>query len=580
MENKIFMIDFKMKHLIWILSLSFALIGCQPEKRIEQVDIEYIAAMPDSPEPYQMLNWRELSLEFDQYVFDFDLDGDFRPFIWLDDSRRNFDQTTFGIFTAIGDVRQGPEKNNGEFHESIGSLGALLSAGLVGIDKTNQHGHNYVKMVQNYFNSDNGWNIMMNNTNPEVALLGGGYGRDWWYDLFPNVLYYAVADVFPDVERSDSLLLIIAEQMYQADSVLDGNYHYSYFDYSAMKGQQSHIPFQEDAAAAHAWILLSAYQKFDNPKYLQGAKNAMDALLSQKESRFYEILLPFGAYVAARLNAEHKTDYNTSQLIEWSFEGTHAQDGRYGWGVIQDKWGDYDVSGLVGSWHHDGGFAFAMNTFDMAWPLVPMVRYEPKFANAVGKWMLNAANASRLFYAHEIPDENQWLPEKKAITRNVIAYEGLKKTDHMKKPALEGVSPVALGDGPLWVEGQPDVSVFSLYGSAHVGIFGAIIEETNVGKILKLDCLATDFYNDVAFPTFLIYNPYDQEKTIDYQTQMVNAQMYDVISRRFLSTENKDNQSFSIPPKSSRLIVEIPAGLKPSNKNGRLYAGDIIVAYD
>jgi hypothetical protein len=60
----------------------------------------------------------------------------------------------------------------------------------------------------------------------------------------------------------------------------------------------------------------------------------------------------------------------------------------------------------------------------------------------------------------------------------------------------------------------------------------------------------------------------------------VNAQMYDVISRKFLSTENKDNKSFSIPPKSSRLIVEIPAGVKLSNKNGRLYAGDIIVAYD
>ena len=35
--------------------------------------------------------------------------------------------------------------NNGEFHESLNSLAAILGAGLVGIDKTNQDGYNYVK---------------------------------------------------------------------------------------------------------------------------------------------------------------------------------------------------------------------------------------------------------------------------------------------------------------------------------------------------------------------------------------------------------------------------------------------------
>ncbi|MDA3853701.1 MAG: hypothetical protein PF444_05605, partial [Bacteroidales bacterium] len=194
--------------------------------------------MPNHPKPYKIIDWHDKAVNFDDIVFNHSAKGEYFPFIWLDSAKRNIDQTTFGLFTVIGDVRQGSEVNNGEFHEAINSMGALLSAGLVGIDKTNQNGYNYVKMVQNYFNTDNGWDIMMNNTCPEVALLGGGYGRDWWYDVYPNVLYYAVCDVFPEVNRADSIQHIIAEQFYKADSVLQGNYDYSFFDYHQMKGMK------------------------------------------------------------------------------------------------------------------------------------------------------------------------------------------------------------------------------------------------------------------------------------------------------------------------------------------------------
>lgn len=155
------------------------------------------------------------------------------------------DQTTFGLYTAIKDIRQGKNANKREFHESLNSLAAILGAGLVGIDKTNQDGYNYVKMVQNYFNSDNGWNIVMNNTTPSVALLGGGYGRDWWYDVLPNALYYAICDVFPNVDGAEKIQKSIAEQFVKADSVLNGNYDYSYFDYAQMKGMVNNIPLNK-----------------------------------------------------------------------------------------------------------------------------------------------------------------------------------------------------------------------------------------------------------------------------------------------------------------------------------------------
>lgn len=569
----------KYLYISLVVVLSFIIACCIGTHDKEQLGLRKVKNMPESPAPYKMLDWQEKSNNFDEIVFNHQIDSQETSFIWLDSAGRNFQQTTFGLYTVIGDVRQGPDINNGEFHEAINSLGALLGAGLVGIDKTNQNDFNYVKMIQNYFNCDNGWNIMMNNTSGEVAMLGGGYGRDWWYDVFPNVLYYAVSDIFPGVARADSLQKIIAEQFFKADSVLNGNYDYSYFDYSSMSGKRNQIPYQQDAAAGHAWVLYSAYQMFGDSRYLDGAISALDALYSQSESRFYEVLMPFGAYTAARLNAEEGTDFDILKIISWTFDGCTARDGRTGWGIINDRWGEYDVSGLQGSITHDGGYGFLMNSFDMAWPLVPMIRYEPNYAELIGKWMLNAANAVRLFYPYEIPDKNQWLPKEKAITRNVIAYEGLKKTDAYNKDELKGISPVALGDGPNWVVGQPDISMFSIYGSAHVGIFGSIIRETNVEKILQLNCLATDFYRNPAYPTYLYYNPFNEDKKIEYFNAGKPVDLYDAISHQIVATHVTDNGLFTLPANMAMLIVVIPTNSKLEKKGEKIMLDSIIIAY-
>lgn len=82
-----------------------------------------------------------------------------------------------------------------------------------------------------------------------------------------------------------------------------------------MRGGRSHIPYQQDAAGGHAYVLLCAYKKFGDKRYLQHAKSATEALLSQKESRFYEALLPLGCYTAAYLNAtEGKSMMCTNSL--------------------------------------------------------------------------------------------------------------------------------------------------------------------------------------------------------------------------------------------------------------------------
>lgn len=546
---------------------------------VEQVTINRIDSMPDIPVTYQMLDWKKKARDFDKFVFDWENTSKVGPLIWLDNARRNIDQPTFGLYTAVKDIRQGKNVNNGEFHESLNSLAAILGAGLVGIDKTNQDGYNYVKMAQNYFNSDTGWNIVMNNTTSSVGSKGGGYGRDWWYDVLPNALYYAVCDVFPGVDGAESIQKSIAEQFTKADSVLNGNYDYSYFDYGKMRGGINHIPFQQDVAGGHAYVLLCAYRKFGDVRYLNHSKSAIEALLSQKESRFYEALLPLGVYTAAYLNATEGANYDVQKLLNWVFDGCKSPTGRTGWGIIVGKWGDYDVSGLQGSITDGGGYAFLMNSIKPAWPFVPMVKYQPQYAKAIGKWMLNNASACRLFYPGYIDEKHQWAPELKDITNNNIAYEGLRKFDDYGKESLKGVSPVAIGDGPKWIDGNPTESMFSVYSSSPVGILGAIVDTTNVKGILKLDCNATDFYASRPYPVYLYYNPYDIDEHINYQTKQA-VDLFDIVSKKYVARGISKDGVFTIPAKGACIIVELPAGTELSLDGKHIWANkQYIISY-
>lgn len=164
---------------------------------VSQISLARVDKMPFHPKPYKYRDWKKTAIDFDNYIFDFNQKGKNLPFVWLDGMKRNFPDTTFGIFTALGDIRMGAAVNNGENHEALGALGAVLGATMVGIDKSDQKGRNYVRMLRNYFAKDNGWNVIQNFTN-KGAHIGGGYGNDFWYEIHNNVLFYAVADKYRD----------------------------------------------------------------------------------------------------------------------------------------------------------------------------------------------------------------------------------------------------------------------------------------------------------------------------------------------------------------------------------------------
>ena len=542
---------------------------------VTQRMIPRVDKMPFHPKPYKYRDWKQTALDFDAYVFDFNQKGPFLPLIWLDGMKRNFPDTTFGIYTALGDIRMGAAVNNGENHEALGALGAVLGATMVGIDKSNQSGRNYVRMLRNYFAKDNGWNVIQNFTN-KGAHIGGGYGYDFWYEVHNNVLFYCIADKYNDEKEFDDILLNIADQFYKSDSVMGNNYSYSYFDFKEMKGYKNHIPTQEDVAGGYAFILYSAWIKFKNPKYLKAAKNAINVLYNQKENRFYEAMMPIAAQIAARLNAEHGTQYDLNRFLDWTFDGSAV--GREGWGVLADNWGGYDVSGLAGSTVHNGGYGFLMNTFDLMLPLSAMVRYDQSYSNSVGKWALNASNAARFCYPYEMPDSLQAIPQHKSVTKDVIAYEGVIKESIY--PEFKGITPFAQGDGPLWYPNMPPQTMFSVYGSGHVGFFGGIIKSTNVPEILQINCTIADFFaNQKSYDTYLYFNPYDTNKNVTIDLEKRKFHLYDLNTRKIIGKNVSGKFSFPVAGQSSVVLVLVPVEMKFSVKEGKLYAGDVVVDY-
>lgn len=544
--------------------------------QVKQQSIPRVNKMADIPRPLNIIDYKALALKFDRTVYDFNAKGKFWPLVWWDSSKRNFPQPVIGLYTAIGDVRQGPMHNKGMFHEALATMGATLGATLAGIDKSK--GPNYVGMLKNYFNRETGWNIMMNNTCPEVALLGGGYGRDWWYDVVPNMLFYAIYDKYPHEPDFSEIAKSIAEKFYSADSILNGNYDWSYFDYGKMKPMKTQICPQADAAAGHAYVLYAAYKKFGDPRYLKGALSALSALELQKQNPTYELMMPFGAYMAARINAEQQKDYDVNKMLDWSFDGTAVC--REGWGVLVGNWNGIDISGIVGSTVDHGGYGFLMNTYDAAWPLVPLVRYDQSYANAIGKWMLNAANAARFFYPQYMPKAHQTIPGLASETKDVIAYEGMiRKSSYKEHETLK--APVAQGDGPLWVAGEnPPESQFSVYGSGHVGIFGSIIKTTNVPGLLQLDLLATDFFRDKAYPTYLYYNPYTTAKTVKLKTPYgKKLDLYNTVTGKFIARNVTSGRSIKLLPRAAAVIVYVPSGGKISYEGKKMLVNGVVVDY-
>lgn len=528
-----------------------------------QLPVPRIEMMPDQPAPYNQRNWAEVARLYDSMVFDVNKTGQYLPLISIGPSGVNYPQNkTIKLHTYVG-------THSPAGSEAINVLPALVGASLVGIDKSNQFGQNWLLMSQDFFNKSNGENIYLNNASTNS-------GGDWWYDLMPNIFFYQLYDLYPDLGNEANLQFnTIASRFLEAVRAMGGkdtpwsipNMNYRAWKFKTMQPNPGGVK-EPEAAGAYAWVLYHAWLRTGNKEYLKGAEWAIEFLDQWPTNPSYELQLPYGIYVAARMNAELGNTYNIPKMLNWSFDRGALR----GWGAIHGTWGGFDVSGLIGE-ANDGGndYAFQLNGLQQAAALVPMVRYDKRFAKAIGKWVLNLSNATRLFYPGFLPghlqDASAWSAANDP--HQVMGYEALREKNL-------GLSPFSTGDA---LKGGWAATNLALYGTSSIGYLGSLVKESGVEKILQLDLLKTDFFHGPAFPTYLYYNPYNTTKTILFDAGHSNANIYEALSETFIAENVRGLTSLNLPANQAILISLTPAGGVLTYDHHKMLINDTIVDY-
>lgn len=546
-----------MKKYILLLAVPFLTLNVWGQKAVSQIPISLVQYMPDKPYPYSMKNWKDVTVKQDSFFYDFKAKGRHLPLIWWDDSQVNFPFRTFGLPSYVDQHRLG-----GNHYESLPTMGSLISASLLGIDKSNQDGVDYVTMIRQFFNKKNGTNLILNGLNRKA-------GSSFWYEIWPAMAYSMLVDLYPQKEELQEPMRVTVDKWLDVVSALSQgrsypDFNYTAFDFENKTGYNNKVWREPDAAAGLAWLFYASWVKYGDAKYKDAAAKCLDFLQQRdaKEGPYYEIMLPYGAYLAVRMNAELGTKYDELKMLNWCFDGNNSD--RDGWGVMCERWEEYDVHGLVGQkkWEQ---YAFAMNTYAQAAALVPIVKYNPAYAESIGKWMLNLANASRLFYADAHPKNRQSSAIWQGDPEHLISYEGLRK-DLYKGNYFEPLQDILASKGPYAIGDQvktmSSATDICLYGSAWVGMLASIVEPTDVEGILELNCNSTDFFSNRENPTYLLYNPYFEEKEVTLSASFnQKTDIYDLVSNQYIKRKQVGKTIVTLPANTAMVLVYLPMGI-------------------
>jgi hypothetical protein len=548
---------------------------------IPQRTIRAIAHMPDMPHPYNMRNWSAASQKLYSLIFDPNARGPFLPLIHIG---RNSRRTAVSFAIPSYADRRINRSNKGE---ALTDMGAIWGATLLGFDMAGRR-INYVRMLKNFFDP-----------HLDHGVFGDGYQSaspqsTAWYTVFPDITAAAISARYPADKRFSTLCRDTAESW--ADAIKrfrspDGEYDFNYtgFNFSTMRPVYNGVWREPNMAAGLAWLEFMAWERWHRPEFLKAAKACMDFLesLPRSENPSWEIMTPFGALAAARMNARLGTHYPERKLLHWCFSYYHA---RPSWGVEIGQWAGQDVGGLIGAvnqgpanaWassvhaymdtkgkelQHSpwrpwgtGGYAFFLETATQLWALAPLARYDQRYAAAMGKWLLNAANASRLFYGKFHSAANQSDPGWR-LGESLISYEGLKyRRDYSKQPLIAtGDNKTFMDPGYRGYHTTPGTTNYALYGGVYMGVFGALVQKTNVLGILQINLRATDTFPAPGYPTFLLYNPYPHTKTVRINVGTRSLNLYNTISGTFIAHDISGETALSIPGKKAVVVVYTPA---------------------
>jgi hypothetical protein len=101
-----------------------------------------------------------------------------------------------------------------------------------------------------------------------------------------------------------------------------------------------------------------------------------------------------------------------------------------------------------------------------------------------------------------------------------------------------------------------------------------------VPEILQINCTNADFFaSQKSFDTYLYFNPYDTTQKVNINLGEGKYHLYDLNTQKVVKKNASKITSFLVSGQSSTTLVLVPANLNFVVKDGKLYAGDVIVDY-
>jgi hypothetical protein len=421
--------------------------------------------LPDLPARPQAAppDWRRMAREFDRYV--------------TDRAQHVMFETPEG-HTAFTAFLEGQEYGTRR-HELTAFGPLVLGKALLGDDV-----RAFAPSLAMFFDEEQGIFLNRPGSPREEAR------EEWWYLMNINALAAHLVRValiedarFVGYWQQSAATLVELAHRVEYDFNTQG------YDFSARAPWTDRDIFrQPDTIAAYAYLMLLASTVFPNPVYLEEARTAMRKYLAFPANPWYEIpSAGMGVAAAAHLLALGD-EVDVARALRFALDPRAA--------LALGVWGGEEVNGLMRGWRHSAPESvYSMESMVLLPYLLPAVRKVPALAREVGKYALHAAANARLFYSGNTPHESR--PDLSPW----VAYERLYQD-------YGGQSPYAAGD----FAGHK-----SIYGGGYVLWWGALIRPTSDAHILRLDLTRSDFLDRRAPPTFLLYNPYPEQRRVTIQ---------------------------------------------------------------
>lgn len=481
---------------------------------------------------------------------------------------------------------------SGMEQEIFTCVSPVVGARLMRQDLREQVGFDYVQSAKNWFDEVHGlYRHVPGKQSP--VLHSGIYG--YWSSVYGLML----ADLYPEdeefQEQAGSIyqnFLKIAEGMGCPN---EPDYFNLGFNLKTELRDGRNEPMNRLGNAPNvAWICLLGYKKLGDPAMLEAARSTMEWYIEHPGR--YEATYFMGPLTVARMNAEHGQTFPMDPVLAaWFGDGDQKM---HPWHVTQTShFGGIDCAGLdAAKWKLEQGTFHAFTMSSLLGPswIVPVVRYDQRYAKSIARYALNAANSMRLLQGYQLDRDHQDHGDWKAAwdPNYLLFYEALMPWEPSREKKF---SPYATGDPIKNGWDTPKVrpedylaeretwfsksnNNLALYMGNHIGFLGAICELTEVPGILKWNCRATDWHAQPSYPTTMIYNPHETQQQVSLSLDTA-TDLYDSVRGIFLSDNQTGSYMLALAPDQVVVLVEVPADARLQQEGSRLSANGIVIDF-